>query len=236
MMLDNYLDFIDAFQNAGYKFQKFNDNISNQNSILLRHDIDFDCELAYEMAIIESQKSIVSSYFFLLSSNSYNLFSKTNMNYVKQISSLGHDISLHFDSTIYDNIEIGLRHEIEVFEKLFSVKINTISLHRPSKEFFGLHLFPNIQSTYEKRFFNEISYFADSGGLWRYGSPIQSSAFFEKKSMQVLIHPIWWQIDGLNRDERFLNFLVKYFNDFKNHCSENTNFFKELKNMIDVYK
>lgn len=235
-MLDNYLNLIESFQDAGYQFQKFSENISTHHSVLLRHDIDFDCELAYEMAIVESKKSIVSSYFFLLSNNSYNLLSKANMNYVKQISNLGHDISLHFDSSIYDDFQSGLNYEIEVFEKTFSVKINTISLHRPLKDFFGIQLLPNIQSTYEKRFFNDMSYFADSGGSWRYGSPVQSAEFFERKSMQILIHPIWWQIQGLNRDEKFLKYLVKHFDDFKNHCAENTIFFNDIKNLINVYK
>ena len=50
-------------------------NDIKKKNILLRHDIDFSLESAKLLAKKENELKIKSTYFFMLSSNLYNLFS-----------------------------------------------------------------------------------------------------------------------------------------------------------------
>lgn len=205
----SYKSFIQKFVDNGYKFLFFDDFKCNVNGqILLRHDVDQDCSYALELAEIENSLGVISTYFFLLRNDSYNLFSEKNREKLRKIKSLGHSISLHFDPLLYKNPEEGLLLEKSIFESMFNEKIKIISFHRPPKNFLGsegkkLLNFPN---TYEDRFFKEIEYFSDSRGEFRYGHPTDSKGFIEGKSIQLLIHPIWWiapGTDSLNKIESY---------------------------------
>ena len=68
----NYKKLIIYLLNAGLKpttnwFKK-----SNQNTLLLRHDIDFSIDYAYQLAQAEIELKVNSTFFFLLTSNMYN--------------------------------------------------------------------------------------------------------------------------------------------------------------------
>ena len=66
ILVDNYKKFINTFLENDYKDVFFNELTSDKNQLIIRHDVDLDCELAYEMSNIEKDMGIKSSYFFLL--------------------------------------------------------------------------------------------------------------------------------------------------------------------------
>ena len=162
MIIGNYLTFIKKFVNKKYNTVFFNEyNLKKSNQLLLRHDIDHDCKIAYEMSCLEKKLNIKSTYFFLLRNNSYNLISDENFNYVKKIEENGHMISLHFDPTIYRQVNEGLKKEIDVFQNLFNVKVEIISLHRPLKNMLGSENMKilDFRNTYEDLYFKKTKYF-----------------------------------------------------------------------------
>ena len=178
MIIGNYLTFIKKFVNKKYNTVFFNEyNLKKSNQLLLRHDIDHDCKIAYEMSCLEKKLNIKSTYFFLLRNNSYNLISDENFNYVKKIEENGHMISLHFDPTIYRQVNEGLKKEIDVFQNLFNVKVEIISLHRPLKNMLGSENMKilDFRNTYEDLYFKKTKYFSDSRGKFRFGSPFLSN-------------------------------------------------------------
>jgi len=197
MLISNYKTFIHKFIENEYRFIFFDELIQNKDKqIILRHDVDLDIDLAYEMAIIENKLGIKSTFFFLLSNNSYNLISEKNKKILNKIRDLGHKISLHFDMMIYDNVEEGFEREKDIFHQIFNENINIISIHRPKNNFLETpDKFFTTQNSYEKKYIKEIHYFADSGGSFRYGNPLNSDAFIKKQSMQLVIHPAWWMVD-----------------------------------------
>lgn len=228
MIIDNYSNFLKKFIEKNYCTVFFKDfNVNNKNQLLLRHDIDQDCELAYKMSCIENELNIKSTYFFLLRNNSYNLISEENFIHVKKIKEKGHEISLHFDPTLYNNVNEGLNKEIEIFENIFEEKVSIISLHRPLNNMLGSKNLKilNFTNTYEDDFFKKTKYFSDSRGQFRYGNPIDSTEFINSQNIQLLIHPIWWIGNGKNVTER-----LKWFKEFKINTIENN-----LKNNIDFY-
>lgn len=61
-------------------------------SVIIRHDIDLQIEKAVKMAEIEHDMNVSSTYFVLVSSNFYNIFSKRNEDYLRRICDLGHAV------------------------------------------------------------------------------------------------------------------------------------------------
>ena len=66
-------------------FSEFSKSKKQNNVILLRHDIDYSIDKAFEMAKIESKLGIKSTYFVLLRSSFYNPYSIVNTSQLKKI-------------------------------------------------------------------------------------------------------------------------------------------------------
>ena len=58
MWVDSYKKFINAFLKSGYKDIFFDELTSDKNQLIIRHDVDLDCELAYEMSNLEKDMGI----------------------------------------------------------------------------------------------------------------------------------------------------------------------------------
>ncbi|VTX99065.1 Uncharacterised protein [Campylobacter concisus] len=86
--IDGYKNLI-KISKEKYNFVKFNDVCTN-SIILLRHDIDVSPKLALEMAKLEHKLGVNSTFFFMVRSPFYNLFSRANDNIVRQIIDMGH--------------------------------------------------------------------------------------------------------------------------------------------------
>lgn len=192
-MLNNYFVFLKRLKRR-YNFKFFNEKIFKYKDIILRHDVDYHIDYALELAEIEKKLNIKSTYFFLLRSDFYNLFSFESTNKINIIKKLGHKISLHFDDAIYNkNLKINFFREIKFFEKMMNVKIDIISFHRPLKKYIQSNksVF-GISHTYQNKFMKKIKYFSDSRNKFSYGNPLSTLEYKKNISMQILIHPIWW--------------------------------------------
>ncbi|MDC3287648.1 hypothetical protein OAV00_01785 [Candidatus Marinimicrobia bacterium] len=200
MIFENYESLLERFLNKSYKFIFFPElQIEENRQIILRHDVDLDLDLAFQMAKIENSLGIKSTYFFLLRTDSYNLISDTSADILYKFKELGHSVSLHFDMLLYENIKDGLEKEREIFAYYFDTEINIISIHRPNDEFLkNPEGYFNVENTYEKMYSKDIQYFSDSEGSFRFGYPTNSNAFENNKNIQLLIHPVWWTTNGNN--------------------------------------
>ena len=128
--LKRYEDLIKSLVNAGLKpTTNWNEKLSS-NSLLIRHDVDFSIEYAHRLALFESQLKICSTFFFMLSSNLYNSLSAHNQKLIKDISGMNHKVSIHFDHTVYENLEY-FKYEKNIFENIFGKKVDIVSVHRP---------------------------------------------------------------------------------------------------------
>lgn len=224
----NYIKLINQFKKQGYLFKDYF-NFKKKGCVILRHDVDFDLESAEEIAHIEKKQKIKSNFFFMISNNFYNIFSKNNQRIIKKIQYLGHNISLHYDHKNYNNIKEGLNFEKKAFEKIFNSKIQIISIHRPGKFLDKSIKFNLVKHAYENCYFNEIKYFSDSGGHFKYGDPIKSQEFRNKKSMQLLIHPIWWVSKGKNSSEKLKHWMNNRLAFYRREISENCKTFDKRK-------
>ena len=62
-------------------------------------------------------------------------------------------------------------------------------------------------------------------GVFKYGNPVNSEEFQQNKTMQILIHPIWWISEGNNRLDKILWHKNKQKNSVETNLKNNLNFY-----------
>jgi len=202
---DGYSELIRDYIAAGYRFGAFRDALpaaalEGQPLVLMRHDIDFDLGKARAMAEVEREEGILATYFFLLRTDHYNLFSKPGSAEVERILRMGHQLGLHFDCAAYrpdateSELAAACRKEAEALGSWFGSEVEIVSYHRPNAQVLtGNPLLSAPRShAYMARFMKDMKYCSDSRGEWRYGDPRSQPEFHARKATQILIHPLWW--------------------------------------------
>ena len=179
-----------------YVFQTFSeyDNSPKQSHvILLRHDIDYSIEKAFEMAKLESDLEIKSTYFVLLHGLFYNPYSSTNTIHLKKIIELGHEIGLHYDSTELSKEKFPykkLKEEIKQLEQIIDNKVLVVAQHNPTVSPKLRKISKEFLDARESKIFQTVPYISDSVKNWRSGC--MCNHIGKQKTLQILVHPIWW--------------------------------------------
>ncbi|NQU41027.1 MAG: hypothetical protein HQ523_13835 [Lentisphaerae bacterium] len=226
--MTEYRNLIKSFLERGYETAFFSQSPPETGALILRHDIDFDVGYAHQLSLVEDELGVHSTYFFLLTSRSYNLLEDKAREQIESIKSRGHRISLHFDPTIYSDVEHGAIKEKGIFENVFDTELDYISIHRPSEFYLNNpDAIAGMNHTYQPKYFEQVNYFADSQGKFRYGHPADSEPFRNMGTIQLLIHPIWWvteSSDVLSKLHEFLDYRIA---QFQQHMSLNCKPYRE---------
>ena len=69
---------------------------------VLRHDIEFSIDRAHELAKVEKELGVTSTYTVQLRNNTYNALSEKNIGLIRKIKDLGHNIGLHQNPPLMD--------------------------------------------------------------------------------------------------------------------------------------
>lgn len=221
-----------------YAVASFHDAEPVQRHLVLRHDVDMSLDAAVAMAQLESRIGVSSTYFVLLRTEFYNVFSRRGGDAVRTIQALGHEIGLHFDAAYYDADdtdfgEMAVR-ECDILEAVTSNQVRSFSLHRPHPAMLDSELVvPGKVNAYAARFFREIGYCSDSRGAWHYGHPLDHAAVQEGRALQLLTHPIWWPAyPGEGVRGKLDRFLLRRFDllraELANNCGSYPQAFKNL--------
>jgi hypothetical protein len=166
------------------------------------------------MAAQEAEIGVSSTYFVLLRTEFYNLFSERGAAALEEISSLGHSIGLHFDAALYAGDETALdeaaRRECELLASAVGREIGAVAFHRPAGPLMGTrdHLGGRV-NVYGPRYVRRMGYCSDSRGGWHHGHPLDHPAIAAGHGLQLLIHPIWWQEPLLQPAAKLLHFLAE---------------------------
>ncbi len=184
-----------------YEFSTYSSIPWGKRFILWRHDCDFSLNRARELASIEAAEGVKTTYFLNLHSEFYNLFEKSQHSLVTDIISMGHDVGLHFQTNFYKSfvneaeLENSLSSEITTLQQLFGVKPSAFSFHNPTQKDlkFNREVYGGLINCYSKRFTNEVGYYSDSNGYWRFKKLADVLSDAEDHCLQVLTHPGWWQ-------------------------------------------
>ena len=234
-----YIEILTAFSG---RFMSFEDELDDGFTIL-RHDVEFSVNRALNMAIIEHQYGVKSTFFFQVLSNAYNPFSKTNYDKINQIKSLGHKIGLHlYISHLTEHNEESLCKELRLqkilFEKGLGLECTTFSFHRPPK--WALEIrhdkIDDVINAYGPSYFEysptpvHIKYVADSQHKWAYGHPLD---YQDQKKIQILLHPDEWSSMGDTGSlEFFLDLVSENKKTFISTLDDETKHFSEVKKAL----
>ena len=224
----------------GYDFCCYHDYLNSKKPCILRHDVDFDLECASNFAAFEQNigdelgVGLNSTYFVLLNTDFYNVFSGASRKLLCAIMESGQNIGLHFDETQYGDdpdllrIPYHLEKELDVLSDIVGQKIDVVSMHRPSRRFLDADMkFPGVINSYSKTFFKEFKYVSDSRMNWREDvfGVVESG---EYGSINILTHPIWYKEKQESHREIISTFLDGVKCRYDNLLNENIRDYKEF--------
>lgn len=236
---EEYRSLLAEFKQHQYEFARFNEISNNFDRpfVLLRHDIDMSLEAALRMAEIEAENRVRATYFFLLRTEHYNVFSKEGSQIVRNILEFGHALGLHFDCAAYGNdcgvdaLAAACSREAGILETWLDRPVSVVSYHRPNA--LVMSGLPDLSSprlhTYMKIFRTPITYLSDSRGQWSNGSPLASQAFRESRPLHVLVHPIWWGEHMASPEDRLAAFRRRRAETLDESLGKNCSVYKPEK-------
>ena len=136
---DEYREIISLIQEY-LPIVNFNDVIDNNldKYCVIRHDVEYSLDRALELAKLENELNIKSTYCIQVRNNIYNAISDKNIELVKQIHTLGHEIALHQDppAGLDDfGLQKYLLQDIRVLSMYYDLPIKVFSYHRPKQEY-----------------------------------------------------------------------------------------------------
>ncbi|MBP3476297.1 MAG: hypothetical protein J6K48_08290 [Lachnospiraceae bacterium] len=206
-----YKELLMLLIDQGYKFCNYHDYQNYNMSVIIRHDIDMDIEKAVRMAQIEAEMGVTSTYFVLVTSNFYNIFSKENQAMLRKLHELGHEVGLHFDEAKYDgetDLVRAMEQEAVLLEQCIGRPVWSVSMHRPSKKTLEADYLikgGQIVNSYGTEFFRNHKYVSDSRRNWRENvhAIIRSGKYAR---LHVLTHPFWYDVEEKTAREALKSF------------------------------
>ncbi|MEP6811473.1 MAG: NAD-dependent epimerase/dehydratase family protein [Actinomycetota bacterium] len=203
---NGYRMLLQAGLDGGYAFLAFDGYATSgaERVCLIRHDVDSDPGAAMTLARIEGELGVRATYFFMLRSPTYNLFSRATHKLVREIVGLGHWLGLHYDPgfrpgggrTHTDQIEVERR----VLEEMFATTVGSVAFHQPRivPGGFLIEVEKAVKATNLPGFLlvadpNQNPEVHAAYEIFRTGSTPR---------VQLLVHPMWWVGDGETPQER----------------------------------
>jgi len=169
--------------------------------LILRHDVDGSLEAALEMARLEKDLGVSSTYFVLFSHKLYNLLEKDALNTVKEILKCGHEVGLHYEVESYESygrgLEETLKKEVELLQYLLDVRVYSIACHNVS---LCGDPFRDVDTGYINASDPELCelYVSDSSRAWCL-EDLSRLLSFSCGRVQLLIHPFLWTRKACSR-------------------------------------
>lgn len=195
---DNYRHLLQLAQQS-YAFRSYTNFNPQERFVLWRHDVDFSPHGARRLAKIEAEEGIVTTFFFHLHSEFYNLLEQEISDCVRYIIAMGHSIGLHFDTHYYkiqhvEELEQVLQFEKGLLEEIFKQEIRVFSFHNTTPFTMSCQQwqYAGMINTYAEYFQTQVGYCSDSNGYWRFRRLQDVLEMAEDERLQVLTHPAWW--------------------------------------------
>jgi hypothetical protein len=177
--LAHYAEILEAAKTGGYRFAPFGD-APERGDIYLRHDVDLSLDAALQMAELEAEHDVQTTYLLMTESVFYNLASSEGAGAITRLRGLGHAVGLH---AMYPNAELDDR-----FDPI-------VSWHNPDPESMSKTI-PGAINVYAEPFFDRPSYRSDSNQHWRSGCPHEELRGGGFAWLQILVHPEIWVYEG----------------------------------------
>ena len=163
--------------------------------ILLRHDVDYCLFTAAKLAEVNHAHSVTATFFILVSSPLYNIFSAEDCRSLRQIVNNGQNIGMHYHHTDGPLNVDRLEREFSALRLVVPEAQRVVAWHNPEGELEELNRQANqagFISTYENKFFGPDHYMSDSNMRRNSDEIILSIQQTRGQLLQVLLHPLIW--------------------------------------------
>lgn len=228
----HYRHILEELLNNNFKVKSFYGiDFDQSKQVIIRHDVDFGLHYESVLDFAETEKSlgVSSTWFVLLRSPFYNLYSSKELVIVKKLLKDGNDIGLHFDGAIYKDfscadLEKAIVKEKEMLENIIEAKVSSFSFHRPAASNINVSkvLLSSILNAYDKRFTSEsFTYISDSRKHWRNGCACRRLQDKDVRNLQLLTHPFWWNEKDLGLTGRFNEFFEQILSHYDESLDSN---------------
>lgn len=167
--------------------------------VILRHDVDLDVGAAIELAQLEHELGVRSSYLILLSADTYNVRSADVGKQLRELVQLGFDVGVHFYPPAYGLTDVAelqpyVDREAEQLESISGAPVRSVSIHNPSLHG-GYPLFDSYRNAYDPAIFGPDRYLSDSRMVFS----TDPDEFFARPApwpRQLLLHPVHYTPNG----------------------------------------
>ena len=199
---------------SNYKIVQYSDiNVDTKGFCVIRHDVEYSIERAYELAKLEEAMGLKTTYLIQIRNNCYNALSTKNIPLIEEIKNMGHEIGLHVHcgllSSYKDIIEL-VKNDISILSKGINSSPKIFSFHRPSIKLLQSNIkIPGLINAYGDLYFHaykgkqpkniKVKYISDSNHMWKYGYPNTTS----NPKLQLNFHPFSWTKKGHENTPNF---------------------------------
>lgn len=235
----SYCRLLDKLELNNYTFSSYHNWKEHNKCVILRHDIDYEPRKALEMALLEQERGVSSTFFILVTSDFYNAFSARNSVIIRSILKCGHEIGLHFDEVRYKGITVGeirkkIINEASLLEQIIEQPVKTVSMHRPSKAMLESNLFiPGIVNSYGNDYYRGFKYLSDSRRHWR--EPVEEiieSGQYDR--LHILTHAFWYGEEEISIHDAVKGFVNHANLERYNTISDNISFVESIMTEEEV--
>ena len=213
---DDYREMLQIIKDTG-RACTYEEALGRDSFVIMRHDVEYSVERAYELSKVEESMDFRSHFFFQWTNNSYNILSRRNMDMVKDMHERGQHIGLHYalnGLTDIEQIRKEIVKEADILSEMFGFEIKDFSIHRPSPDALRADMkFNKLLNAYQDDFFTfadkvtddtklGVKYMSDANHVWRYGYPDEKNITGNKK-VQILVHPFAWTKKGYDNYDNY---------------------------------
>lgn len=238
---DHYKEILHLFRKKGYNTVSFSSFEPKQPyQLILRHDIDF---LGINLSILtdmEMKIGFQSINHFLMTSEVYNINSLAVKSLINRLRKNGHHLGLHIDPTLFSpySSKQELQNEFKNLintANIYLGPLDSYSFHRPAIIGTNKDLFPENfpfqvpKCAYSDEFTKSMIYRSDSRREWQDGCICQEIKDLDGRSLQLLIHANWWDLEEINREQNLKNYVNTHLRLIKSYLANNLSFLPESK-------
>ncbi|MBN1942441.1 MAG: hypothetical protein JW849_04015 [Phycisphaerae bacterium] len=201
--------------------------------VILRHDVDFSPACALRLAQQEAELGFPATYFFLLTSDLYNLLGRPHRDVPRQIVELGHEVGLHYDVPVLaedPSPREALVRQTALLAELSGQPVRSMAMHNPAWN--GADPFRDdgeFINAYDPAFTKDIAYYSDSCGAWLDATHATLTSGEIPPRLQLLIHPVYWNHGTGDRRSRLAEWA-------KQHGGYAEHFLRELEKLWPTHK
>lgn len=196
-----YLEFLAKARARGFSFVRFEDFLPGrpplpERYIVLRHDVDFAPVHSLQMAELEHEAGVASTFFVLVDGQFYDPLEKQVIEQLRRIRALGHEIGLHFavSSAVEPDLGREVAFRLEILGALAGVTVRSFSQHDPvNAGFASVSLPPGHYPCVDAGMVireNDLLYVSDSAMMWRRHT--FDTALDQDRNLCLLAHPHSW--------------------------------------------